>query len=89
MPAGPHAFAVVGETHIAPEQQPFGQVVGLQPEQVPPLHESPPGQAVQGPPPVPQADAELPFSQVLPAQQPVGQLVESQMQLPSWQRWAW
>lgn len=37
-PPVPHSIAVVDETQVAPAQQPLGQLVALQPEQLPPLH---------------------------------------------------
>jgi hypothetical protein len=42
-----------GGLHVAPEQQPSGQLVALQPLQAPPVQVWPFGQGWQAPPPVP------------------------------------
>lgn len=71
-PAMPQVATARG-AHVVPEQQPFGHVVGEQPD---PLH-TPPSQVDapqlwHAPPAVPQAFAAVPGSHLFPAQQPVG-----------------
>ncbi len=82
-PFAPQAVAV-GTVHVAPEQHPFGHVV-LHPAHVPALQMSFVGQALQRPPPDPQAGCVLPGSQVAPLQHPL-QLFPSHTQLPPEQR---
>ncbi len=78
-PFVPHA-AAVGITQVFPEQQPPGQLAGVQPLQTPPLEQVPPRQTWHAEPPVPQAAA-VGVVQVLPEQQPLGHDVPSQVQL--------
>jgi hypothetical protein len=79
--------AIAGGLHVAPEQHPPGQVVGLQPLQRPPSHVSPAGHTSQAPPPTPH-DAGLALVWQVPcAQQPVGHEVPSQTQVLPMQRW--
>jgi hypothetical protein len=69
---------------VATPQVPLEQVwaeVKLLPEQ------EAVAQVVQAAPPLPQAEADVPATQVLPLQQPLGQLVESQVQVPLTQCW--
>lgn len=84
-PTGPHALADVGETQLAPEQQPVGQVVRLQLVHTPDAH-VPALHALHAAPPVPQALGEVPAKHVLPWQQPAHEVV-SQTQVPATQRW--
>jgi hypothetical protein len=66
---------------VAPEQQPLGQLVALQPLHTPPTQLCPPGQASQAPPPLPQEAALLPGRQAPPEQQPVAHDVPSHTQV--------
>jgi hypothetical protein len=75
-----------GALQVAPEQQPAGQLVALQPLQRPPVQVCPDGQDWQAPPPPPQDAAVLPAMQAPCAQQPVGQEVPSQTQVLATQR---
>ena len=76
-----------GVLQVAPEQQPFGQLVELQPLHVPLLQVWPEGQMSQLPPPVPQEDALSPARHVPAEQQPCGQDVPSQTQVLERHRW--
>jgi hypothetical protein len=75
-----------GVLQVAPEQQPFGQLVELQPLHVPLLQLCPVGQTSQVPPPVPQDDGLSPARQLPAEQQPCGQDVPSQTQVLARQR---
>jgi len=70
-PPVPHALAVVGRTHVAPEQQPSAHVLALQLAHTPLMQPSPPGQVAHSAPPVPHALDALPGWQVVPVQQPL------------------
>jgi hypothetical protein len=83
-PPVPHE-AFEGVMQVEPEQQPWGQVVGLQSAQAPPAHMRPP-QSWQAAPPLPQLVATVPGRQVLLAQQPLGHEVRSQTHAPPTQR---
>lgn len=85
-PPMPHAVRVGGVTHVEPEQQPLGHVVGLQPLQVPP-EQVPAPHDEQAAPPVPHAAVVSPGMQLEPPQHPVGHEVASHTQLPLAQRW--
>jgi hypothetical protein len=76
-----------GGLQVAPEQQPAGQLVALQPLQAPPAQLWPAGQASQVPPPVPQDAAVSPARHEPAEQQPWGQEVPSQTQVLATQRW--
>ena len=78
-PFVPQAKAV-GMTQVLPEQQPFGQLAGVQPLQTPPAEQVPPRHTWQAEPPMPHAVA-VGVVHVFPAQQPVGQDVPSHTQL--------
>ncbi len=69
LPPVPQATAD-GVVQVEPEQQPFGQLDALHPEQAPPLHASPTGHAAQAAPPRPHAVAVSPGRHVVPEQQP-------------------
>jgi hypothetical protein len=75
-----------GALQVAPEQQPFGQLVALHPLQAPELHICPAGQGSQRPPPVPHEAGVSPARQVPPEQQPFGQEVPSHTQVLPMQR---
>lgn len=73
---------------MAPEQQPLGQVVLLQPLQRPPsVQVSPPGHISHALPPLPHDAGDSPGRHTPAAQQPVGQDVPSQTQVLPMQRW--
>jgi hypothetical protein len=76
-----------GTLQVAPEQQPFGQLLELQPLQVPLLQVWPVGQTSQLPPPVPQDDGLSPARQVPAEQQPCGQDVPSHTHVLARHRW--
>jgi hypothetical protein len=76
-----------GMLQVAPEQQPFGQLLELQPLQVPLLQVWPVGQTSQLPPPVPQDDGLSPARQVPAEQQPCGQDVPSHTHVLARHRW--
>ena len=76
-----------GALQVAPEQQPPGQLVALQPLQCPPVQVWPAGQVVQAPPPPPHEATLSPARQAPAAQQPVGHEVLSQTQVLATQRW--
>ncbi len=76
-----------GALQVAPEQQPPGQLVALQPLQCPAVQVWPAGQVVQAPPPPPHEATLSPARQTPAAQQPVGQEVLSQTQVLATQRW--
>jgi hypothetical protein len=59
-------------------QQPFGQLVALQPHP-PAMHSCPVGQATHATPPEPQSTSVFPGRQVVPAQQPAGHDVALQL----------
>jgi hypothetical protein len=75
-----------GTLHVAPEQQPFGQLMALHPLQAPELHICPAGQVSQRPPPVPHEAGVSPARQIPLAQQPFGQEVPSHTQVLPMQR---
>jgi hypothetical protein len=52
--------STAGGLQVAPEQQPFGQLVALQPLQRPAVQVWPPGQGWQAPPPAPHAAGSSP-----------------------------
>jgi hypothetical protein len=79
-PFVPHAVAL-GMVHVFPEQQPPGQLAGVQPLQTPPCEQVPPRHIWQAEPPVPQADGAVPTRHAFPEQQPLGHDVPSQVQL--------
>jgi hypothetical protein len=87
LPPAPQALVVVpGWQRPEESTQPL-QVAAWQ---VPLLQVSPEGQAVQAPPPVPQAPVEVPATQVLPWQQPeqlLGPQVVPPVQTPLLQDW--
>ena len=85
-PPLPHE-ASEGLLQVAPEQQPPGQLVALQPLQRPPPQVCPVGQVWQAPPPAPHDSAVLPVMQAPPVQQPVGHEVPSHTQVLARQRW--
>jgi hypothetical protein len=70
---------------VEPEQHPLGQLAGLQPLQAPPKQVCAP-QLWQAAPPLPQAELDVPATQVVPEQQPFGHDVPSHTQLPARQR---
>jgi hypothetical protein len=76
-----------GGLQVAPEQQPVGQLVALQPLQCPPVQVWPAGHDWQAPPPPPHDDAVTPARQAPSAQQPVAHDVLSQTQVLATQRW--
>jgi hypothetical protein len=84
-PAVPQV-ATEGGLHVAPEQQPFGQVVPLQPLHTPPTHNCAPGQLSHAPPPVPHDVALLPGRQAPAAQHPPAHEVPSHTQVLAMQR---
>ena len=86
VPPLPHAASERG-LQVAPEQQPFGQLVELQPLQCPPVQVWPAGHAWQAPPPPPHDAAVTSTRQAPCAQQPVGHEVPSQTQVLAMQRW--
>jgi hypothetical protein len=71
---------------VEPEQQPLGQLVGLQSLQAPPAQIRP-AQSWQAAPPAPHALLAVPVRQVVPEQHPLGQDVRSQTHAPLTQRW--
>jgi hypothetical protein len=78
-----------GWRHVDPEQQPFGQLVALQPLHSPLPQVWPPGHFWQAPPPTPQAAAMLPGWHKFELQQPA-QVSDVQRQVPethSWPGW--
>jgi hypothetical protein len=85
LPAVAHAAAVGGVVQVDPEQQPAGQLAGVQPLQMPPL-QTPGAQDWQAAPPLPQEVSLAPVSQLVPVQHPE-QEVESQTHEPPRQRW--
>jgi hypothetical protein len=72
---------------VAPEQQPLGQLVALQPLQWPSVHVCPAGQAWQTPPPAPHDATVDPGRHAPCEQQPPGHDVPSQTQVLATQRW--
>jgi len=76
-----------GGLQVAPEQQPFGQLVELQPLHVPFVQVWPPGQVWQAPPPVPHEGPVSPGRQLPFEQHPVGHDVPSHTQVLPMQRW--
>lgn len=79
-PFFPHAV-VLGVAHVFPVQQPSGQLVALQPLQVP-AAQGPPSQLWHAAPPAPQLADAVPERQVPSAEQHPEQLAVSQTQLP-------
>jgi hypothetical protein len=84
-PPEPQVVDVRGE-QVEPEQQPLGQLAGLQPLQTPPVQVVP-AQSWQAAPPLPQLAFMPPERQVAPAQQPLAHETRSQTQAPPTQRW--
>jgi hypothetical protein len=84
-PPDPHV-AVPAGMHVAPEQQPLGQLPALQPLHAPPAQVCAP-QSWQAPPPLPQLVSAVPGRQAPPAQQPFGHEVASHTHAPPTQRW--
>lgn len=75
-----------GALQVAPAQQPFGQLVALQPLQCPAVQVWPAGQVVQALPPPPHELALSPLRHAPAAQQPLGHDVLSQTQVLATQR---
>ena len=67
-PPTPHALALGGVVHVAPEQQPLAQVV-VQAAHAPLTHALAP-HASHAPPPLPHAVGTVPAAHVVPLQQP-------------------
>lgn len=87
-PPLPHAAAVCAPlpTHVLPLQQPPSQLAAVQLLHAWPRQVEPPVHAAHVAPRLPQEAFEVPGWQRLPLQQPVGQLDESQTQVPPTQR---
>jgi hypothetical protein len=82
-PATPQVVNV-DVSHVAPAQHPSGQLVGVQPVQVPAsLQFCSEGHAVHPEPPAPHIPVALPGSHVLPEQQPFGHEVPLHTHAPS------
>lgn len=84
-PAVPHA-AIEGGAHVAPLQQPLGQVAAEHPEHTPELHVDDEGHSAHVEPPTPHASLVVPALHVVPSQQPAHD-APSQTHSPSSQRW--
>jgi hypothetical protein len=83
-PAVPQAFRPAGE-QVVPEQQPFAQLLAVQPLHTPPEQVWVP-QFWQVAPPLPQEASAVPATQLVPAQQPLGHDVPSHTHVPPEQR---
>jgi hypothetical protein len=81
-PPAPQAAVVLPGAHVAPWQQPVGQLEALHPLHAPLLQVWPVGHMAHMPPAAPHALGFVPGWHVLPWQHPVGHDVASQMQLP-------
>jgi hypothetical protein len=79
--------ATDGLLQVAPEQQPPGQLVALQPLQRPAPQVCPAGQVSQALPPAPHDSALVPGTHMPCAQHPLGQEVPSHTQVLATQRW--
>jgi hypothetical protein len=75
-----------GALQVLPVQQPPSQLAA-QSGQTPPAHPGVGEQAVHEAPAVPHCESVLPGRQLVPSQQPLGQVVESQRQAPLTQVW--
>ena len=84
-PPIPHVV-VDDAAQVEPEQQPLGQLVGLQSLQTPPAQIRP-AQSWQTAPPAPHALLAVPVRQVVPEQQPLAHDVRSQTHIPLTHRW--
>jgi hypothetical protein len=83
-PAVPQASRPAGE-QVLPEQQPFAQLLAVQPLHTPPVQVWVP-QFWHAAPPLPQEALAVPATQVVPEQQPFGHDVPSHTQAPPEQR---
>jgi len=72
--------------HVAPEQQPLGQLSGSHPEHTPALHVSPVGQREHASPAAPHAAGSLPVAHTLPSQHPALHELASHTHAPATQR---